>query len=88
MNIDKCVMESHRNLVGRVCLVLNPKTGIAENCVDTLLNFSAIDTDIFVRYSIDACPLPHVSKHALVQSLPEGFIGRIILPSEDPDIGF
>jgi hypothetical protein len=73
VNRDQAMVEPHRNLIRWKCLVLDPITNVAQQASKLYANTVSLNTDVALRRSELAGPLPYVSEHLPVQCSHEVF---------------
>src|SRR5579863_6908129 len=84
MNLHQPVMEANRDLVGRICLVLDPRLGVVKQMVQGHWNLVERNPEIaFARPEL-ARPPPYVAEHPPVQLLDELLGQRITTSVERP----
>jgi len=70
MNLHQPVMEAHRDLIGRICLVLDPRLGVVNQMAQGHGNLVERNSEItFARPEL-ACPPPYVLERLCTERLP------------------
>ncbi len=84
MNLHQPVMEAHRDLVGRICLVLDPRLGVVKQLAQGHGNLVERNPEIALALPELARPPPYVAEHPAVQLLDEFLAQRITTAVERP----
>jgi hypothetical protein len=84
MNLHQPVMEAHRDLVGRICLVLDPRLGVVKQLAQGHGNLVERNPEIALARPELARPPPYVAEHPAVQLLDEFLAQRITTAVERP----
>ena len=77
VDCHKAMMEAYRKLIRRKRTVLDPVAHIVEHHADVIDDAVRLDADVSFGPAKGACPIPNVTKHALVQYLGEIFVENI-----------
>ena len=83
VDCNKPVMQTHGNLVGRECLVFNPKTNVVGRRFEFEGDPHRLDTDVPLGSTKLAGPGPDVTEEALVK-LPEEFLREQVASANVP----
>lgn len=84
MNQHQPVMEAHRNLVGRIRPVLDPRPGIVKQLAQGHGNLMEHNPEIAFAHPEPTRPPPYVAEHPPVQFLNEFLAQRIATAVERP----
>jgi hypothetical protein len=84
MNLHQPVMEAHRDLVGRICPVLDPRLGVVKQLPQGHGNLVERNPKIAFALPELACPSPYVAEHPPVQLLDKLLAQRITTAVERP----
>lgn len=82
--VHQAVMKTHRDLVGRVHLVINPRFHVVEKLAQRHRDLVVRDPDVAFADPEVTRPSPHVAEHAAMEVLDEFLAQQIAAARERP----